>query len=317
MSNSCLQCGALFVADASSCPACGSPRNAAQPAHTSRVPAAAIATAAPVTLRARVLRDAATGTGLISAQGRQYAFTLEDHWRSDVAPAANMVVDARFTPAGTLLDVQAVPDATQNQEKVKAAVDDAREIATQTLHRIKTSGTPLVAAVVAKMGYANLAALGLLVIGWFFLNTVSIQVTAGMNTGLSFYDILRALHSLDSVYALGSIQQASAGLYGFLCYATLALCIAPFFVASRPLWLGLASPLALFLAVFAGLYWKISSAVGALAGSGDEASQMAGSMVREMAGEMLKALSPGLGFYLSLAAALFLAFRGVTRYLAR
>lgn len=314
MSNSCLQCSAPFLGNESSCPACGKSRDASTLAGTHGVTTAATA---PITLRARVLRDTATGTGLLSAQGRQYAFTLEDHWRSDMAPAANMVVDARFTPEGILVDVRAVPDATQNQEKVKAAVDDAREIATQTLDRIKTSGTPVVAAVVAKMGYANLAALGLLVIGWFFLNAVSIQVTTGMNTGLSFYDILRALHSLDSAYALGSIQQASAGIYGLLCYLTLALSIAPFFVASKRLWLGLASPLALFLAMFAGLYWKVSSAVSALAGTGDEASRVAGSMVREMAGEMLKALSLGAGFYVSLAAALFLAFRGVTRYLAR
>lgn len=297
MSNSCLQCGAALTAAQSSCAACGAP-------------------AELVTRRARILRDTSAGEGLLSAEGQQYAFTLETHWRSDIAPAANMPVDARFTPDGKLIDLHAVSDAAQNQEKVKAAVDDAREIATQTLDRLKTSGMPVVAAVVAKMGYANLAALGLLVIGWFFLNTISIQVTAGMNTGLSFYDVLRALNSLNNVYALGSIQQASAGFYGFLCYVTLALGIAPFFVASKRLWLGLASPLALFVAVFVGLYWKVSSAVSALAGTGDEASQMAGSMVREMAGEMLKALSPGLGFYLSLAAALFLAFRGITRYLA-
>jgi hypothetical protein len=308
MSNSCFQCGATLAASESTCPACGTPRTAAQPAAV---------TPGLVTRRARVLRDTSAGDGLLSAEGRQYPFALEAHWRSDVAPAANMVVDARFTPEGTLVDVRAVPEATQNQEKVKAAVDDAREIATQTFDRLKTSGTPVVAAVVAKMGYANLAALGLLVVGWFFLNTISIQVAAGMNAGLSFYDVLRALNSLNNLYALGNIQQASAGFYGLLCYAALALCVAPFFVASRRLWLGLASPLALFVAVFAGLYWKISSAVGALAGSGDEASQMAGSMAREMAGEMLKALSPGLGFYIALAASVFLAFRGVTRYLAR
>ncbi|SDE39941.1 hypothetical protein [Paraburkholderia lycopersici] len=313
MSNACQHCGAALSADHAVCDACGVPSIAAAPG---AAPAAASFDAA-IARRARVLRDASAGDGLLSADGRQYPFSLESHWRSDVAPAVNMAVDARFSPAGELIDVRAVSEAAQQQETLNAAVNEAREVATHTLARLRSTGAPVATAFVGRVGYANLAAIALLALGWFAFDTISIRITSVSSIGLTFYDMLRALHSMNDIAGLEGATRGSAGFYGLLAWASLALCVAPFFVDARRLWLGLASPLAFGLAVAAGLYWKISTAMSALAGGNDEVSQLASGYARELAAEMFKALSFGFGFYLALAASVFLAVRGVMRYRAK
>lgn len=316
MSNACQHCGAALAADAiegSVCNACHTPQLAgAQVGATAITP-----DEAAITRRARVLRDASAGQGLLSAEGHQYPFSLEAHWRSDVAPAVNMAVDARFSSAGELLDVRAVSEAAWQQEKINAAVSEAREVATQTVERLRTASAPVATALIARVGYANLAAIALLALGWFAFDTVSIRVTSTSSIGLTFYDVLRTMHSMNDLAGLEGAAHGTAGIYGVLAWASLALCIAPFFVNARRLWLGLASPLAFGVAIAAGLYWKISSAMNALAGGNDEVSQLASGYARELATEMLKAVSLGFGFYLALAASAFLAVRGIACYRAQ
>ncbi|WP_205192609.1 hypothetical protein [Burkholderia sp. LMG 13014] len=233
-----------------------------------------------------MLRDTVAGDGLLVALGRQYAFSLETHWKSDVAPTVNMAVDVDFDGSGAVTAVRAARDLAH-------AID----------------------RVVSSVGYANLGAIALLLIGWFSLNAIAIQVTASTASGLTFYDLLRALHSMNNFYALEGISQMSAGWYGFVCDLTLALCIAPFLFRRKSLWLGLAAPLAWMVTVYAGIYWKISSAMSEIGGAAGMTGLPA-DFAREMAAEVSKAISFGAGFYVAGAAAVYLAVKGVKQYLS-
>jgi hypothetical protein len=248
----------------------------------------------------------------------QYAFSLERHWRSDIAPQMQMRVDVVLSPIDEVREVHAVSKAELNQELLHARVEDVRAIATQTLGPVVRAGLSALKSAVATVGSVNLVTLAVLMTGWFGFNTVSIRLTSATTTGLTFYDLLCAIHSLDSIYALADIKQGGAGLYGSIAYLTLAACVAPSFYPRKSLWLGLAAPLAYMCAVFAGVYWKISSTIASMTSAvgSDAFAHMANGFASEMAGELLKAISFGAGAYVSFAAALFLAYRGISRYSA-
>ena len=78
-----------------------------------------------MTKRGCVLRDTNLGPGLLAIDGVQYAFTLEDMWRSDVPPRTGMAVDASFTPGGALEGVSAISDRQVAKEKAQAALAGA------------------------------------------------------------------------------------------------------------------------------------------------------------------------------------------------
>ncbi|WP_143331218.1 hypothetical protein [Burkholderia aenigmatica] len=306
--HTCTQCHSSMPERVPFCPRCGSRTDAAAPTAAPDSPAS-------TRTRGRVLRDTVAGDGLLVALGRQYAFSLETHWKSDVAPTVNMAVDVDFDGSGAVTAVRAVSGATVGQERMRDAVDGVREVSGRALGEAAAIGLPLAARVVSAVGYANLGAIALLLIGWFSLNAIAIQVTASTASGLSFYDLLRALHSMNNFYALEGVSQMSAGWYGFACYLTLALCIAPFLFRRKSLWLGLAAPLAWMVAVYAGIYWKISSAVSEIGGAAGMTG-LSADFAREMAAEVSKAISFGAGFYVAGAAALYLAFKGVKQYLS-
>ena len=50
--------------------------------------------------RGRILRDTNAGPGIVSLDGKQFSFTLETLWMSDIPPRPGMVVEASFRRAG-------------------------------------------------------------------------------------------------------------------------------------------------------------------------------------------------------------------------
>ena len=50
--------------------------------------------------RGRILRDTNSGPGLLAVNGKQYTFTLEDMWQSEVPPRPGMVVEVSFGAQG-------------------------------------------------------------------------------------------------------------------------------------------------------------------------------------------------------------------------
>ena len=74
--------------------------------------------------RGRILAYQPSGQGSVSVAGVQYPFDVASHWRSDVAPAINAVVDVRFNDAGGLDTVTAIPAQQLAQEDMAGAAKD-------------------------------------------------------------------------------------------------------------------------------------------------------------------------------------------------
>jgi hypothetical protein len=59
-------------------------------------------------VRAKILRTPGDSPGLLSVDGRQWPFTLENVWKSPLAPSVNMLVDVDFDGQGNITAIAAV-----------------------------------------------------------------------------------------------------------------------------------------------------------------------------------------------------------------
>ncbi len=130
-------------------------------------------------LRGKVLRDAGNGNGLISSDSRQFEFSLEKNWRSDVAPKVGMVVEFELDAEGHLQSVSAVNESQLAKEQADIALNAARE-----------KGQALFKEAVARVGKPVLIAWGLVAVSWFFLNIISITIMSDNTVGLTFWKML-------------------------------------------------------------------------------------------------------------------------------
>jgi hypothetical protein len=249
--------------------------------------------------RGKILRDTSIGPGLVMVDGQQYTFTLDHIWRSEVPPRAGMAVDVDFLPDGSIAGMTAV---AENQL--------AREQAEQAMAAAKAKGSQLMSSAVARFGLPTLIATGLLLIGWFFLTTISIKAGFAGTMDLTFWRILALVNSsgsgLESLATLGG--GGSAGFYGLLAILALAGPFIGLVWKDKRATLGGLLPLLFMLLVTLLVRHTITSAMG---GGADMPSEMA-DMARK---EMMKAISFGIGGYVSIAAALYLAFLSAKNFL--
>jgi uncharacterized protein YuzE len=260
--------------------------------------------------RGKVIRDTNLGPGLLAIGGSQYPFTLEGIWKSETAPKPNMAVEVDFHEDGSIAAIRAVNESQLAKEQADKAIEVAKE-----------SGARLASTLVATFGIEVLVATATLVVGWFFLNMINVQVMEGMKTGATFWQALSILNSPMGILAALGGTAGSTGAYGFFAIAAL---LGPFlhFVWKDPrAHLGGALPLLFMLLIGLMIYMGISDSVKqsqAAAGAfgGREVQQFAAKMAAEMTKEAMKAISIGLGAYLSAAASLYLAAKGGMKYLA-
>jgi hypothetical protein len=256
------------------------------------------------------MRDPNSGPGLVIVQGQQHPFTLEGVWRSDTLPRTGVVVDVDIDSSGQVVAMTAVPEAQLAREQAEAALQIAKE-----------RGGRLASGLVDRFGVAKLAAAGLLVLGWWFLSTVTVDAAMLGKLKISFWQLLGILNTGNPLEALaGGRRGSSTGLYGL----SAVLCLVAPFVShwwkDRRAHLSGLLPLAFMvfvvLMVFSGMREldQMGQQQSAMLG-GAQFQGMAAEFQREARNAMLEALSIGLGFWLSLAAAAYLAARAVKDYL--
>lgn len=259
---------------------------------------------AAATQRGTILRDTQSGPGLISVGGRQLAFTLEQHWASERPPVTGARVDATFD--GDQLQRLQLVDDTQI----------AKEMASQAAGELAQRGQVLLGRALAEFGKLPLIALLALWAGWWFFDWVSVRVVGNMVARYSFWDMLKMLSSGNALEAM-RYSQSSLGFWNLVALACAVAPLAPLFTRHRLASLGLAAPLAFMVLQGARLYWGISSAVSEMQQQMSIVGGQMGRMLRDvgsqMQAEILKSISLGLGLYLSVAAALVLAFFAVLR----
>ena len=243
--------------------------------------------------RGRILAYQPSGQGSVSVAGIQHAFDVATHWRSDVAPAINAVVDVRFNDAQQLA-----------QEDMAGAAKLARD-----------KGQQLWGRAVSALGIQVLGALGVLIAGAFVFNTLGIRLFATVSR--TYWQLLGlSADSLESFARDGGGGFTSAQFFFLLA---IAACCATMASSHPKAALGKCAPL-LFIVLHSSLLvikikGAVSDAGSAMGGiMGSRAARMAEQMASEMLGQVWQGLSFGIGFYLVLAASIVLAAYGVGEY---
>jgi len=261
--------------------------------------------------RGRILRDASSGVGLISSEGNQYEFTLEGVWKSDVSPATNMVVEFELDNANKIIAINALSESQL-----------AKEQADKVLSAAKEKGGAVFDDVVARVGKPVLIATGLVAISWFFLSAITVQVSQDMAFKIPFWKILGvANNGAGGLSALQGGGGGDTGVYGFLgIIALLGPFISQFWKDSRA-HLGNCLPLIMMLFVAISIYFGVQDSMksagnmGAMFGGAD-ANKLVHDMASEMMRSVMQAIHVGIGAYISIVASSYLAFVGLTKYLA-
>ena len=248
--------------------------------------------------RGKVLRDPNSGPGLLIVEGQQYPFALEGVWKSEVAPKPGLVVDVEFDPTGKIASITAVPEAQLAKEQAEVALKAAKE-----------QGGKIFGQIVAKVGMPNLIAGLVLFISWIWLNAISVQMPFAGKMEITFWQVLGLLNASNIIEVMGNNMKGSAGIYGFLALICMAGPFIQYFWKDKRAALGGLLPLVFMVIVGIMVRSSISNAMGG--GNG-----MYGDIQRQMQDEMMKAISIGMGIYLSVLASLYFAGIGAKNYLA-
>lgn len=259
--------------------------------------------------RGRVIQEASNGKGIISSSGNQYEFEIAGMWKSDAAPKADMVVEIELDSAGKVCTVYAVSESDLAKEQAEKAMQAAKE-----------KGAALYGELSSQFGKPVLAAVAALIVAWFFLDVITIKLTATNSLGISFWQLLGLVNSGENLSAQMGLN-ASKGIYGLLAVVALAGPFISRFWKDPKAHLGYCLPLALMLMVGLKIYFGIQDAAEQSQAELDAlGSNPFGGMARAMLGNMmdqvLKAIHIGVGGYVATAASAYLAFAGMKKFLA-
>ena len=86
--------------------------------------------------RGKILRDPATGPGLLMIEGRQYWFHLAGIWKSEVPPRPGLAVDVNLDRVGNILAITAVSESQLREEQAEPSVDTATALGVNILRKI-------------------------------------------------------------------------------------------------------------------------------------------------------------------------------------
>lgn len=251
-------------------------------------------------MRGRILRipTAAADPGLVVINGQQYQFVLDGVWRSEAMPTAGGTVEVVLGPGDAVTSMSLVDEAQLAKEQTDAALAQA-----------KLKGAAFANGLVAKFGMPTLVALGVLLLGWFFLTAVSYDAGFLGKMDFTFWRVLAFINADNPMQGMRSLsgEGGSAGLYGFLGVLALAGPLVGYFWKDKRATLGGMLPL-LYMVLVALIVRSVLTKLGGGISSPAE--------MEKIRAEVMKGVSIGAGAYLSVAAAAYLAFVSARKYLA-
>jgi len=253
-----------------------------------------------MTKRGKVLRDPHLAPGLLTVAGQQMPFVLEGLWKSDVPPKPGLAVDIDFNASGEIVAITVVPESQLAREQAEAAIAAAQK-----------HGAVMVSRMIARFGLPTLIATGALLLGWFLLTAATVQTPLG-RADFTFWQILGLLNSNGTFEVMfeGARGASSAGLYGFMALIALAGSFLPYFWKDKRAALGGLLPLMYMGLVALMVRGSIHSSLSPAAGGALDA------MVQQMREEAMRAVSLGLGAYVSGLASLYFAAVGIRGFFA-
>lgn len=225
--------------------------------------------------------------GVITTGGQRYDFDIHQ-WQGATAPAANLTVDIVVTN-GQLTGVTPVKEADLAKEKLAALTGQGGKVAK---------------AVFENVGKDVAIAYGVFLVAALFLSVIS----SGGMIGIE----LKLTNLLSS-----SVDMTVTGQGVFLTLLAAATIAVPYFWRHKFAPLAFVVPLLITLKAFWPLYQQHREVQKAMQAMG-EFGQMMGQMGRQMAGNSAGIFENlGIGAYVIFAAAIYLAFKGVVRFLGR
>ncbi len=256
-------------------------------------------------MRGKILKDTNSGEGIVYVNDGQKSFMLQQHWKSAIPPKVGGVVDVEFDATGDLIAVYAVDETTL-----------AKEQAQKTLNVLGAYGKEGANQVLARVSPSVLVSLFVIAISWTFFSAINVNIAKGFSASATFYDILKLINQGGEMSAIANIN-GSAGLLGLLMWACLLAPLASHFHENKNLPLTYCAPLVFMFGVGLSVYLTVQNQISKTSAM---SKAMLGNMVDELISEQIsmamKAISLGLGFYLSLMVALYLSAIGVKKYFA-
>ena len=249
--------------------------------------------------RGKVLRDPYAGPGLLMVDGQQYPFVLEGVWRSATPAKVGLPVDVEFDAGGTVRAITAVSESQVAKEQAELALATAKE-----------KGAAVASNLVTRFGMPALIAEGVLIVAWFFLTAVSVQIPFAGKLEFTFWQILGFLNASNLLDVLERNGHPSTGIYGFLALACLAGPLIHHFWKDKRAVLAGALPLVFMIIVGLMVRSNLNNALGGSVGT------PLGEVQQQVQDEVMKAVSMGLGIYVSALAALYFAGVATKKFLA-
>ncbi len=242
-----------------------------------------------MTKRGRVLRDTNVGPGLVTVEGRQYSFLLEGMWRSDVPPRTGMTVDVGFDAEGAPVEVYAVSESQIAKEQAHKALDGA-------LRHGGALGASVGGGFKGRFGPLTIAAELIMLLAFFILP--SLRIGGFVSRALSGWDAI----GLDAQTQMPT-DHGILSLLAILClFGPVAV---PFLKQAWARWLN-AAPLGFVVLAAISVGSVIRSTNAAMANVGEAFGGAGG---REMARQFGPSYSLGVGAYLAVICAVYLAVR--------
>jgi hypothetical protein len=223
--------------------------------------------------------------GVISADGQRYDFGINE-WKGNTAPAANLTVDVVVTN-GRLSSVTPVNEADLAKEKMAAMTGKGGEM--------------------AKAVYANVGKDVAIAYGVFLVAALFLSVIGANMLGLS----LKLTNLLSD--NMGMMGNGKGTFLVLLATATIAV---PYFWKHKFAPLAFFGPLLVTLMAFYPLWEQHRQQQKQMEAMG-EFGQMMGQMSQQMGGGGGGIGDLGIGAWIIIAASVYLAFKGVMRFLSR
>lgn len=281
-------------------------------------------------LRGVITQDTSSGPGIVVVQGNPYPFQKAGMWQSPSEPRVGMEVDVTFNPEvgiACIVEVQqpappmAVWPAPVSEPQagwppapaemplpaVPAYAPPPPDSLSAAPRRQRTGQEELADTLRLWVGVPDLVAIGVLLLGWFLLSTVSVNLFGLSEVNLSFWQLLSHAGSLNLSGLTSSNSDANV-LMSLIGIVALLGALLPLVWRARPAHLAGVLPLVVMLLVAAELMHGLQRAA-------QSANSFFGNALgNSLAHEALKMVHIGLGFWVSLAASLWLAFSAVKKF---
>lgn len=263
------------------------------------------------TRRGKVIQyNANEGKGVVSVDGAQHTFTISQ-WSGAEAPQLNRIVDVGLSGAG-VSSVTPVSESVLLNEK---AGELKAKLGGVLGSQIGVEGGSVGQNLMAFLGKPVLIGYAVFFLATILFNFVSVD--------------LFTKQSVTLFKGTGLADLATGGNYRLGLYAAYLSIVVPVVWRNSKAWLATAIPLLVLLIFAWSMYSHYSDAMDQANRASNAFSGMFGEGGRNTLGGMMQAqaqeqsnafskmVSFGLGAYLSIAAAVYLAFLGIKKYLAR